>query len=109
MPANGLACCFWTIVCLVEMLTTAGCSFATMSAKLIGAPARGRGDRDRAGLVLRGLRAGRRLERDRGGGAAEEKGGGQGVGVTHEWNVPLELDHVSDHGRFVPVALLNAD
>ena len=41
VPANGFAgCCtvtFWS----VEMLTTAGWSLATMSAKLIGAPARG--------------------------------------------------------------------
>ena len=41
VPANGLACCFWTIVCLVEMFTTAGWSRATMSAKLIGAPGLG--------------------------------------------------------------------
>ena len=41
MPENGFACWRWTIVCLVEMLTTAGCNFATMSAKLIGAPERG--------------------------------------------------------------------
>ena len=40
VPAKGLFC--WTVTfCVVEILTTAGCSFATMSAKLIGAPARG--------------------------------------------------------------------
>ena len=40
VPANGLP--DGTVTrCVVEMLTTAGWSFATMSAKLIGAPARG--------------------------------------------------------------------
>ena len=41
VPANGFCCCWTVTFCVVEMLTTAGCSRATMSAKLIGAPARG--------------------------------------------------------------------
>ena len=58
VPANGLALCWTVIVCLVEMLTTAGWSLRDHVGEAHRRAGAGRGGVDRAGLVLRGLRRG---------------------------------------------------
>ena len=79
--SNGSCCCFTGTRCLVEILTTAGCSFATRSAKDIGAPARG-ASADVPGAFCANLSA--RLPRCQGKRRSPEKQGHRDpIGVAH--------------------------